>query len=112
MKKIEAIIKPSMFDDLKEALVQAGVTGFTVTEASGFGRNNEGTMMLRGASYQAELVPRLKIEILTSDVHAEQVIHAIQTSTKTGRPGDGKIIVTQVEELIKIRTGERGENAL
>lgn len=112
MKKIEAIIKPSKFDEVKEALVQAGATGFTVTEVLGFGQHHEAPMMLRGASYHAELVPRLKIEVLVSDAGAEQIIGAIQASAKTGRQGDGKIIVTQLEDLIRIRTGERGENAL
>jgi nitrogen regulatory protein P-II 1 len=112
VKKIEAIINPSKFDEVKEALVQAGVTGFTVTEASGFSQDHGGSLLIRGTSYQAELVPRLKIEILVSDVHLEQLIDVLEVSAKTGRRGDGKIIVTQLEEVIRIGTGERGERAL
>ena len=112
MKKIEAIIKPATFDEVKEALIQAGVSSFTVTETSVFGQHDEGAMMVRGASYHAALVPRLKLEILTSDAHVAPLLRALEASARTGRPGDGKIIVTHIEELIRIRTGERGESAL
>jgi nitrogen regulatory protein PII len=112
VKKIEAIIKSNKFDEVKEALVQAGTTDFIVTEVLSFGQHHKDAMMLRGTSYHAELVPRLKIEILVRDVNASHIINALESSARTGHQGDGKIIITQVEELIQIRTGERGENAL
>jgi nitrogen regulatory protein P-II 1 len=112
VKKIEAIIKPSKLDDVREALSALGL-GATVLEAQGFGRARaEGAAELRGAPYVFDLAPRAKLEIFVADARVGEVVEAIARAAKTGREGDGRIAVSPVEELIRIRTGERGEDAL
>jgi nitrogen regulatory protein P-II 1 len=112
MKKIEAIIKPFKLDAVKEALAQAGVQGLTVTEVKGFGRQKGHTELYRGAEYVVDFLPKVKIEILLDDVAAAQVVEVISAAAKTGQIGDGKIFVLPVDEAIRIRTGERGRNAV
>ena len=112
MKKIEAIIKPFKLDEVKDALQEAGVHGITVTEAKGFGRQKGHTELYRGAEYVVEFLPKLKIDIVIADDLLEQAIEAIQKSAHTGRIGDGKIFVTNVEQAVRIRTGESGESAI
>ena len=111
MKKIEAIIKPFKLDEVKEALDKVGVTGVTVTEAKGFGRQKGHTELYRGAEYRVEFLPKTKIEILVDDAKADAVVAAILEAARTGRIGDGKIFVSTIDEAIRIRTGERGANA-
>ena len=112
MKKIEAIIKPHKLDEVKEALAKVGVQGMTVTEVRGFGRQKGHTEMYRGAEYTMEFVPKMKIEILTTDAKASQVVEAVKTAARTGQIGDGKIFVIPVAEALRVRTGERGEEAV
>jgi nitrogen regulatory protein P-II 1 len=112
MKKIEAIIKPFKLDEVKEALADVGVLGLTVTEVKGFGRQKGHTELYRGAEYVVDFLPKVKLEIVCSDEMAPKAIDAIERSARTGRIGDGKIFVSTVEEVIRIRTGERGESAL
>ena len=112
MKKIEAIIKPFKLDEVKEALQEVGLLGITVTEAKGFGRQKGHTELYRGAEYVVDFLPKVKIEIVLPDDLVERAIEAIQTAARTGRIGDGKIFVTPVEEAIRIRTGERGGEAI
>ena len=112
MKKIEAIIKPFKLDEVKDALQEAGVHGITVTEAKGFGRQKGHTELYRGAEYVVDFLPKLKIDIVIADDLLEQAIEAIQKSAHTGRIGDGKIFVTNVERAVRIRTGESGESAI
>jgi nitrogen regulatory protein P-II 1 len=116
VKKIEAIIKPFKLDDVKDALAEVGVTGMTVTEVKGFGRTGgrggEGSVMYRGSAYVLDFVPKAKIEIFVADDQVALVVEAIERSAKTGRIGDGKIIISPIEEIIRIRTGERGPDAL
>jgi len=112
MKKIEAIIKPFKLDEVKDALQEAGVHGITVTEAKGFGRQKGHTELYRGAEYVVDFLPKLKIDIVISDNLLEQAIEAIQKSAHTGRIGDGKIFVTNIEQAVRIRTGESGETAI
>ena len=112
MKKIEAIIKPFKLDEVKEALQEAGVQGITVTEAKGFGRQKGHTELYRGAEYVVDFLPKVKIEIVLDEAMLERAIEAIQRAAHTGRIGDGKIFVTNVEEVIRIRTGERGTDAI
>jgi nitrogen regulatory protein P-II 1 len=112
MKKIEAIIKPFKLDEVKEALADVGVLGLTVTEVKGFGRQKGHTELYRGAEYVVDFLPKVKLEIVLSDEMAPKAIDAIERSARTGRIGDGKIFVSTVEEVIRIRTGERGESAL
>ena len=112
MKKIEAIIKPFKLDEVKDALQEAGVHGITVTEAKGFGRQKGHTELYRGAEYVVDFLPKLKIDIIIADNLLEQAIEAIQKSAHTGRIGDGKIFVTNVEQAVRIRTGESGESAI
>jgi nitrogen regulatory protein P-II 1 len=112
MKKIEAIIKPHMLDGVKEALAQVGVQGMTVTEVRGFGRQKGHTEMYRGAEYQVDFVPKVKVEVITTDGKAAQVVEAVKTAARTGQIGDGKIFVIPVEDVLRIRTGERGEEAV
>ena len=112
MKKIEAIIKPFKLDDVKEALQEIGVQGLTVIEAKGFGRQKGHTELYRGAEYVVDFLPKVKIEIVVGDAQVERAIEAIQQAAHTGRIGDGKIFVTPVEDAIRIRTGERGNDAL
>jgi len=112
MKLVTAIIKPHKLDEVKEALREIGVAGMTATEAQGFGRQRGHTEIYRGAEYQVDFVPKVKIEILTEDEQAQQVVDAIQRSARTGKIGDGKIFVTEAEQVIRIRTGEMGPDAL
>ncbi len=112
MKKIEAIIKPFKLDEVKEALNDLGIKGLTVTEAKGFGRQKGHTELYRGAEYVVDFLPKVKIEIVLEDGLVDQAIEAIEQSAKTGRIGDGKIFVSSVEEVIRIRTGERGGEAI
>lgn len=112
MKKIEAIIKPFKLDDVKEALQEAGVQGLTVIEAKGFGRQKGHTELYRGAEYVVDFLPKIKIELILPSDRVEAAIEAIQNAAQTGRIGDGKIFVTPVESVIRIRTGETGRDAL
>lgn len=112
MKKVEAIIKPFKLDEVKEALNEIGVQGITVSEVKGFGRQKGHTELYRGAEYVVDFIPKIKLEIIVSDAILPQVVEAIEKSAKTGRIGDGKIFVTPVEAVVRIRTGETGEDAL
>ena len=112
MKKIEAIIKPFKLDNVKDALQDIGLHGITVTEAKGFGRQMGHTELYRGAEYVVDFLPKVKIEIVLEDNLVERAIEAIEQAAGTGRIGDGKIFVTPVEEVVRIRTGERGPDAL
>jgi len=112
MKKIEAIIKPFKLDEVKEALNELGLKGMTVLEAKGFGRQKGHTELYRGAEYVVDFLPKVKIEVIVDDAMVERAIEAIQQAAKTGRIGDGKIFVYPVEEVIRIRTGERGSEAV
>ena len=112
MKKIEAIIKPFKLDDVKDALHDVGVSGITVTEVKGFGRQKGHTELYRGAEYVVDFLPKVKIEVVMEDSMVERAIEAIQQSAHTGRIGDGKIFVSTIEEAIRIRTGERGPDAI
>ncbi len=112
MKRIEAIIKPFKLDEVKEALGGVGVQGITVSEVKGFGRQRGHTELYRGAEYVVDFLPKVKVEIIISDSQVESVVETIASTAKTGRIGDGKIFVSDVNEVIRIRTGERGEEAL
>jgi nitrogen regulatory protein PII len=112
MKMVEAIVKPFKLDEVKEALAKAGVQGMTVEEVKGFGRQKGHTELYRGAEYSVDFLPKVKIEILVSDDKAAKVVQAITDSARTGKIGDGKIFVTPVDEVIRIRTGEKGEDAI
>lgn len=112
MKKIEAIIKPFKLDEVKEALQEVGLQGITVTEAKGFGRQKGHTELYRGAEYVVDFLPKVKIEIVLQDDVVESAVEAIQQAAKTGRIGDGKIFISGVEEVIRIRTGETGQEAI
>jgi nitrogen regulatory protein P-II 1 len=112
MKKIEAIIKPFKLDEVKEALQEIGLQGITVTEAKGFGRQKGHTELYRGAEYVVDFLPKVKLEIVLGDGMVEKAIEAIIASAKTGRIGDGKIFVSNVEEAVRIRTGETGNDAI
>src|SRR6202789_1957840 len=112
MKKIEAIIKPFKLDEVKEALQEAGVQGITVMEAKGFGRQKGHTELYRGAEYVVDFLPKVKIEVVLTDEMVPKALEAIERAAKTGRIGDGKIFVSHIEEVVRIRTGERGEPAL
>ncbi|MDX9861492.1 MAG: P-II family nitrogen regulator [Rhodospirillales bacterium] len=112
MKKIEAIIKPFKLDEVKEALQEVGLQGITVIEAKGFGRQKGHTELYRGAEYVVDFLPKVKIEVVLEDSQVEPAIEAIQRAARTDRIGDGKIFVTNVEEAIRIRTGERGTEAI
>jgi nitrogen regulatory protein P-II 1 len=112
MKKIEAIIKPFKLDEVKEALHEVGLQGITVTEAKGFGRQKGHTELYRGAEYVVDFLPKVKIEVVLSDDLVERAIDAIVQAARTGRIGDGKIFVTNVEEVVRIRTGEVGAEAV
>jgi nitrogen regulatory protein P-II 1 len=112
VKKVEAVIKPFKLDEVKEALNEIGVQGITVSEVKGFGRQKGHTELYRGAEYVVDFIPKIKLEIIVSDAILPQVVEAIEKSAKTGRIGDGKIFVTPVEEVVRIRTGETGEDAL
>mgnify|MGYP005841048873 CR=1 FL=1 len=112
MKKIEAVIKPFKLDEVKEALQEIGLKGMTVTEVKGFGRQKGHTELYRGAEYVVDFLPKVKIEVVVDDSLVERAIEAIQTAAKTDRIGDGKIFVYSLEDAIRIRTGERGTDAL
>lgn len=112
MKKIEAIIKPFKLDEVKEALQDIGLQGITVTEAKGFGRQKGQTELYRGAEYVVDFLPKVKVEIVLGDDLVEKAIDAILTSAKTGRIGDGKVFVSSIEEAVRIRTGETGQDAI
>ena len=112
MKKIEAVIKPFKLDDVKEALHEVGVSGITVTEAKGFGRQKGHTELYRGAEYVVDFLPKVKLEVIVDDGLADRVVDAIAAAARTGRIGDGKIFVSTVEEVLRIRTGERGSDAI
>lgn len=112
MKKIEAIIKPFKLDEVKEALQEVGLQGITVTEAKGFGRQKGHTELYRGAEYVVDFLPKVKVELVLNDEMVEKALEAIQSAAKTGRIGDGKIFISNVEEAIRIRTGETGADAI
>jgi nitrogen regulatory protein P-II 1 len=112
VKKIEAIIKPFKLDEVKEALHEVGVSGITVTEAKGFGRQKGHTELYRGAEYVVDFLPKVKLEVVVPDALAERVVEAIADAAQTGRIGDGKIFVVPVETAVRIRTGERDDDAL
>ena len=112
MKKIEAIIKPFKLDEVKDALHEIGLQGLTVTETKGFGRQKGHTELYRGAEYVVDFLPKVKIEVVLEDHLVERAVEAIQQAAHTGRIGDGKIFVSSVEEAIRIRTGERGSDAI
>ncbi len=112
MKKIEAIIKPFKLDEVKEALHEIGLQGITVIEAKGFGRQKGHTELYRGAEYVVDFLPKVKIELVIEDDMLERAIEAIMQAAHTGRIGDGKIFITSVEDAIRVRTGERGKEAI
>ncbi len=112
MKKIEAVIKPFQLENVKDSLSKIGITGMTVLEVKGFGRQKGHTELYRGNEYVVDLLPKVKLEILIDDSRVEEVINTIVASAKTGKIGDGKIFVTDVEECVRIRTGETGLDAL
>ncbi|MCG8593356.1 MAG: P-II family nitrogen regulator [Kiloniellales bacterium] len=112
MKKIEAIIKPFKLDEVKEALHEIGIKGITVIEAKGFGRQKGHTELYRGAEYVVDFLPKVKVEVVLEDGLVERAVEAIQQAAQTGRIGDGKIFVSSIDEAIRIRTGERGAEAV
>jgi nitrogen regulatory protein P-II 1 len=112
MKKVEAIIKPFKLDDVKEALHEIGIKGLTVTEAKGFGRQKGHTELYRGAEYVIDFLPKTKVEVVVDDALLDRTVEAIQHAAHTGRIGDGKIFVAAIDEVIRIRTGETGANAV
>jgi nitrogen regulatory protein P-II 1 len=112
MKKVEAIIKPFKLDDVKEALHELGIKGLTVTEARGFGRQKGHTELYRGAEYVVDFLPKVKIEVVVEDVLVDRAVEAIQRSAHTGRIGDGKIFIAAIDQVIRIRTGETGAQAI
>ena len=112
MKKIEAIIKPFKLDEVKDELNNVGVLGLTVTEVKGYGRQKGHTELYRGAEYAVDFLPKIKIELIISDELVEDVIKVIKSKAHTGRIGDGKIFISNIDEVIRIRTGESGKNAI
>ncbi|MCZ4305155.1 P-II family nitrogen regulator [Zoogloeaceae bacterium G21618-S1] len=112
MKKIEAVIKPFKLDEVREALSEVGITGLTVSEVKGFGRQKGHTELYRGAEYVVDFLPKIKIEIVVGEDVVEQAIEAIIKAARTGKIGDGKIFVTAVEQVVRIRTGELNEDAI
>ncbi len=112
MKKIEAIIKPFKLDEVKEALHEVGLQGITVLEAKGFGRQKGHTELYRGAEYVVDFLPKVKLEIVVEDDMLDRAVEAIQTAAHTGRIGDGKIFIVPIEDAIRVRTGERGREAI
>ena len=112
MKMVEAIVKPFKLDEVKEALTKAGVQGMTVEEVKGFGRQKGHTELYRGAEYSVDFLPKVKIQILVPDNKAAEVVQVIIDAAKTGKIGDGKIFVSNIEEVIRIRTGEKGPDAI
>jgi nitrogen regulatory protein P-II 1 len=112
MKKIEAIIKPHKLDEVKERLRQVGISGMTVTEVKGFGRTGGKTEVYRGSAYVVDFVPKVRIDVIVKDSMVSEAVQAIASAAKTGKIGDGKIFVTPVDEAIRIRTGETGDEAI
>ena len=112
MKKVEAIIKPFKLDEVKDALGEIGIQGMTVSEVKGFGRTGGKKEVYRGSAYVVDFVPKVKIELVIADNQVNQVIESIEKTAKTGRIGDGKIFVSPIEEAVRIRTGERGKDAI
>jgi nitrogen regulatory protein P-II 1 len=112
MKKIEAIIKPFKLDEVKNALSKIGIQGMTVTEVKGFGRQKGHTEVYRGAEYKIDFLPKMKIEVIVTDEMVTQVIENVERAAKTGKIGDGKVFISPVDEVIRIRTGERGKDAI
>jgi nitrogen regulatory protein P-II 1 len=112
MKKIESIIRPHLLEIVKNALQEVGVVGMTITEVKGFGRQKGHTETYRGSEYKVDFLPKLKIEVVLAETLVEQAIEAVIKTAKTGKFGDGKIFVTNLEEVVRIRTGERGEQAI
>ena len=112
MKKIEAVIKPFKLDEVKEALQEVGIQGITVVEAKGFGRQKGHTELYRGAEYVVDFLPKVKIEIILEDDQVDRAVEAITKAARTGRIGDGKIFISTIEEVIRIRTGETGSSAI
>ena len=112
MKKIEAVIKPFKLDDVREALTEIGISGMTVSEVKGFGRQKGHTEIYRGAEYAVDFLPKVKVELVLADEHVERAIDIIVETARSGKIGDGKIFVLPVEEVIRIRTGERAEAAI
>lgn len=112
MKKVEVILKPFKLDDVREALSDMGITGMTVTEVKGFGRQKGHTELYRGAEYVVDFLPKIKIELVIREEQLEECIEAVTNSARTGKIGDGKIFVTSVEKVIRIRTGEQDEDAI
>jgi nitrogen regulatory protein P-II 1 len=112
MKRIEAIIRPFKLDEVKDALAEVAISGMTVTEVKGFGRTGGKKEVYRGSAYVVDFVPKVKIDIVVADAQVESAIDAIRKSAETGRIGDGKIFVSTIDEAIRIRTGERGEDAI
>src|SRR5512139_263554 len=112
MKKVEAIIKPFKLDEVKDALNEIGIQGMTVTEVKGFGRQKGHTELYRGAEYVVDFIPKIKVEVVASDVLVPKVVSAIEKAAKTGKIGDGKIFVYAIEDAVRIRTGEHGETAV
>ena len=112
MKRIEAVIKPHTLDSVKDRLQQIGISGMTITEVRGFGRTGGKTEIYRGSAYVVDFVPKVKVDIVVRDQMVADVVEAIATTAKTGKIGDGKIFVTTIDEVVRIRTGERGEDAI
>ncbi|MBI4535794.1 MAG: P-II family nitrogen regulator [Ignavibacteriae bacterium] len=112
MKKIEAIIRPFRLDDVREALAEIGVKGMTLTEVKGYGRQKGHTELYRGSEYQIDFLPKIKLEVIVADSLADKVVDTIMNAAKTGQVGDGKIFVSNVDDVIRVRTGESGEDAL
>ncbi|MFC3625166.1 P-II family nitrogen regulator [Vogesella amnigena] len=112
MKKVEAVIKPFKLDEVREALSEIGINGLTVTEVKGFGRQKGHTELYRGAEYVVDFLPKVKIEVVIADDLVDRAIESIVNSARTGKIGDGKIFVTSVEQVVRIRTGETGEDAV
>lgn len=112
MKKIEAIVKPFKLDDVKEALNEIGIQGMTISEVKGYGRQKGHKEIYRGAEYVVDFIPKVKIEIIVESERADQVVGAIEKAANTGKIGDGKIFVFSVEEVIRVRTGEKGKDAI
>ncbi len=112
MKKVEAIIKPFKLDDVREALSDIGITGMTVTEVKGFGRQKGHTELYRGAEYVVDFLPKMRLEVVVADAEVDRCVQAITEAAQTGKIGDGKIFVSEVERVVRIRTGEEDENAI
>ncbi|RCU45757.1 MULTISPECIES: P-II family nitrogen regulator [Corallincola] len=112
MKKVEAIIKPFKLDDVREALAEIGITGMTVTEVKGFGRQKGHTELYRGAEYMVDFLPKMKIDLIVNDEDVDRVIESIANTAKSGKIGDGKIFVSDVSRVVRIRTGEEGTDAV